>query len=51
MVIPEAGDEKAFFKEYKPYMKKMSDEKGLGDFKEMLRELEEREDLKGLNSA
>jgi hypothetical protein len=50
MVIPEAGKEGEFFKEYRPYMKKMSEEKGLSDFKEMLRELDEREDLKGLSS-
>ena len=49
MVIPEAGKEGEFFKEWRPYMVKMSEEKGLADFKEMLRELDEREDLKGLS--
>jgi len=50
MTIPEAGDEAAFFKEQMPYMRRMADEKGLEDFKDMLQELEEREDLKKLVS-
>ena len=50
MVIPEAGDEGAWLREQMPYMKKMSEEKGLDDFTEMLKELEEREDLKKLVS-
>lgn len=50
MIIPEAGDEGSWFKEQMPYMKKMSEEKGLDDFTDMLRELEEREDLKKMVS-
>lgn len=50
MTIPEAGKEGPWFKEQMPYMKKMSEEKGLEDFTDMLRELEEREDLKKLVS-
>jgi hypothetical protein len=50
MTIPEAGQEGSWFKEQMPYMKKMSEEKGLQDFTDMLRELESREDLKKLVS-
>ena len=50
MVIPEAGNEGAWFKEQMPYMKKMADAKGLEGFKDMLHELETREDLKKLVS-
>jgi hypothetical protein len=50
MTIPEAGSEGAWFKEQMPYMKNMSEGKGLSDFTDMLKELEEREDLKKLIS-
>jgi hypothetical protein len=46
MVIPEAGQEGKWFKEIMPYAKEQAEVKGLEDFKDMLRELEERDDLK-----
>lgn len=48
MTIPEAGHEGVWLQEQLPYIKEMSVKRGLGDFTEMLKELEERQDLKRL---
>ena len=48
MVIPEAGQEGPWLKENVPHFREMSEAKGLDDFTDMLKELEEREDLKKL---
>ncbi|OOF90393.1 hypothetical protein ASPCADRAFT_10690 [Aspergillus carbonarius ITEM 5010] len=50
MAIPEAGEEGTWLKEQLPFIKQMSEREGLDDFTEMLREIEEREDLKRLVS-
>ncbi|PWY74480.1 putative cis-3-chloroacrylic acid dehalogenase [Aspergillus sclerotioniger CBS 115572] len=50
MAIPEAGTEGTWLKEQLPFIKQMSEREGLDDFTEMLREIEEREDLKRLVS-
>lgn len=48
MTIPEAGQEGSWLKKQLPYINEMSEKKGLGDFTELLKELEERQDLKRL---
>jgi hypothetical protein len=50
LTIPEAGQEGKWFKEIMPHVKEQAEVKGLDDFKDMLQELEEREDLKKLVS-
>jgi phenylpyruvate tautomerase PptA (4-oxalocrotonate tautomerase family) len=47
MAIPEAGQEDVWFKEQMDYFREM-DGKGLEDFGDLLKELQEREDLKKL---
>ena len=46
IAIPEAGKEAAWFKEHMPFFEKQVEEKGDEDYKEMLEELNSREDLK-----
>jgi hypothetical protein len=48
MTIPEAGQEGQWFKDNMEHFQKMVDEKGDEDYEDMLRELEERDDLKKL---
>lgn len=47
MAIPEAGQEGKWFQEHMEYFREMG-EKGLEDFGDLLKELQEREDLKKL---
>ncbi|KAM5378777.1 hypothetical protein ACJZ2D_004250 [Fusarium nematophilum] len=46
MAIPEAGHEGGWLKSQMPYIREMGEERGVEDFADLLREMNEREDLK-----